>query len=163
MGTTRSRYFKATVLTLATTLAAALSACDLDYGPSPETGAVDQEALPDWIVNVRPEPGAQQSTLKLVQVEHEVPTGAREVRLLIDGVDVTTAANFGAQDRSIDGERVTGPGHLLFDPVNDPQAANSRVILDAGEHTATAQLVELEEFGGSETVVDEFTWSFSIK
>lgn len=120
-------------------------------------GAEEQEALPTWIVSVRPEPGAENSTLRLVQVQHQVQPGGQNVRLKVDGVDVTSYAEFGSE------ERVTGPGHILFDPLNDPQAANAPVDLRPGEHTATVELVELEEVGGPERVVDSFTWNFSIQ
>lgn len=153
---TQSRFKPARPTLLAALLALTgfLAACGGD--DDTEAGAEAQEALPTWIVSVRPEPGAENSTLRLVQVQHQVQTGGQSVRLLIDGVDVTNEANFGSE------ERVTGPGHILFDP-DHPEAANAPVDLDPGEHTATVELVELEEIGGSEEVVDSFTWSFSIQ
>lgn len=152
----RTRFQSPMVIFAALLALASLPACGAD-GTDVEPGAQSKQALPSWLVDVRPDPGVEDSTLKLVEVEHTVQTGGRDVRLIIDGVDVTAFADFGSE------ERITGPGHILFDPINDPQAAETTVTLDAGEHTATAQLVELDEIGGQEQVVDSFTWTFSIK
>lgn len=143
-----------TVLLSAVAAMTFLAACG---GGDAEPGADSQAAIPDWIVNVRPEPGVESSTLKLVEVEHEVQTGGRDVRLIVDGVDVTASSDFGAE------QRVSGPGHILYDPERRPQSADAPVTLDAGQHTATAELVELDEVGGGEEVVDSFTWTFSIQ
>lgn len=143
------------VLVLLLALVSLLTACG--GGDDTEPGAQSQEALPSWIVSVRPEPGSESSSLQLVEVEHEVQTGGRSVRLIIDGVDVTSSSDFGSE------ERVTGPGLLQYDPLGTPETANPEVRLDAGEHTARVELVELEDVGGGEEVIDSFTWTFSIQ
>lgn len=115
-------------------------------GCSGEEGVREAAPLPPWIDRVYPSPGADSTGVRRVQIAYRIRTEDGEaVHLLVDGVDVTTAAD-GA------------PGFLNYNP-REPDAP---VRLPAGEHTAEARLVILKLDSVSPEVIDTYTWKFSI-
>jgi hypothetical protein len=110
-------------------------------------------ALPEWIVKVEPEPGQETSAVRRVEVHYEVATGGENVRLSIDGTDVTAYADFGRE------ENVGGPGTLVY----DFEQGRDFVPIDPGEHTATVSRVRLTGIGEQFEVLDSFSWTFTIQ
>ncbi len=144
------------VLAAATALLAALlmmTACTPEETPvESSSAAVD---YPEWLERVYPAPGAELSVTQAVQVNHGVVTSERAVRLVIDGVDVTTYAD---QD---------SPGLLEYDP--DDIQAQPPVELEPGEHSAVAELLDVRPATdpgglGYEVLgtIDTFSWTFTI-
>lgn len=133
------------LLLLALVLAAA--ACSprdvAELDDDPGAGAAP---LPEWITAVSPEPGAASAAIRQVEVRTAALEEGQQVRLTIDGTDVTTYA--------------------LIDPTvvaYDPSTGGAPVELGPGEHTALAELVTLPEPGAQHTVLDQFEWSFSLQ
>lgn len=114
-------------------------------GCSDAPAELETKELPSWIERVYPAPGASTTGGRQVEVGHNLPEAPDErIRLLIDGVDVTTYARFQGTT-------------LVYDPAEGP------VPLQAERHTATVQWVRLPAAGSDEVVVlDEFTWTFSM-
>lgn len=79
-----------------------------------------------------------------VEVDYEIQGTDQDVRLQIDGVDVTVYANVGA-------------GELRYESGSGP------VDLGAREHTASVDLVQIEAGGTEEIVVDSFDWQFRTR
>lgn len=115
--------------------------------------SVDDPALPSWIVSVEPEPGEQSSVLRRIEVNYVLQTGGENVRLSVDGTDVTSYADFGRE------QNVGGPGSLFY----DFEAGRAIVPMEPGEHTATLDLVELDDLGEQPQILDTFSWSFTIQ
>lgn len=126
-----------------------LAGCGDQEAESPAAG----EALPSWLVSVEPEPGEQSAVLRRIEVNYDLQTGGENVRLSVDGTDVTSYADFGRE------QNVGGPGRLVY----DFEQARDLVPLDPGEHTATLDLVELEDLGERPQVKDTFSWTFTIQ
>ena len=129
-------------------LVAALAGCTGETPAGGEEGEAVADAtgaaLPDWLVRVYPEPGAELSGNQEVQLEYTVDESSDQVvRLLIDGTDLTIHSD------------VT-PGELSY----DPEVGTAPLELDSGEHTATAELVEVSDSG--EETVDTFEWTFNV-
>ncbi len=124
-------------------LAALLGACG--GGTSGTTLAtLDPGAdLPAWLRRVSPVPGASTAGATMVEVEHDLQGPDEDIRLLIDGVDVTTYA-------SLEG------GVLVYESGEGP------VTLQPGRHRATAQRVSLPVQGAEPVVLESFTWAFSV-
>lgn len=101
----------------------------------------DASRIPDWIDEVYPEPGATAAVPDGVEVNHSVQGPNQDVRLIVDGTDVTTYATFEA-------------GKMRYESGLGP------VVLGAGPHTAEVQLVEVAEFGEQFQVIDSYTWEF---
>lgn len=118
-------------------------------GCAPDPAKLEQaregEGLPDWIERVHPEPGAEASPVAHVQVVHDVIGETQDVRLVVDGTDVTPYA--------------TRRGLLSYDATRP----GGPVELDPGEHEASALLVSLDEFGQQQDVLDRFDWRFTIQ
>jgi len=137
---------------------ALVGACSRGSGPESQAqSGVDGELAveyPDWIERVYPPPGSELSVTQAVQINHNVVEDARQVRLIIDGVDVTSYA-IG-----------TTPGLLEYE---FDEAEFTPVELDPGEHTAVVELVDVVAPGadtgleGSEQpeILDTFTWTFT--
>lgn len=101
----------------------------------------DAAAFPEWIEAVYPQPDATLAVPDAIEVDHRLEEPETEVRLLVDGVDVTTYSNFeGAKIRY-------EPG---FGPVD----------LGGGDHTAEVQRVSLPVDGTEYVVVDSYSWEF---
>lgn len=111
---------------------------DSDTGESPQQA----EPLPVWINEITPRANATFSPTGGISVRYDLTDPDTEVRLIVDGVDVTAVS---------DG----GPGLLRY--VDD---AEGIVRLDAGRHTAEAQLVILATAGVDTVVIDSYTWEF---
>jgi hypothetical protein len=109
--------------------------------------------IPSWIVSVEPRPDAESATFRRVEVKHEVLTDGENVRLFIDGTDVTAYAEFGREDT------VGGPGLLVY----DFEQARDFVPLEPGPHTAKVERVRLPGPGEQLTVLDSYSWSFTIQ
>ncbi len=110
--------------------------------------------LPDWLARVYPEPGAELTATQAVQVDHDTLAADREVRLSIDGTDVTTYARIGPSTLEYDIDQTAAP-----------------VDLKPGSHTATVELYSVkagasegvESYSASErNLLDTFTWEFTV-
>lgn len=96
---------------------------------------------PDWVETVYPEPGATVAVPDAVEVDHAITSGDEDVRLIVDGTDVTTYAIFEA-------------GKLRYESGDGP------VVLGDGAHTAEVQRVSLPVEGIDYRVIDSFRWEF---
>lgn len=101
------------------------------------------DPMPSWVETVFPEPGAVVTAADAVEVDHNLTATDNDIRLLIDGVDVTTYAAFDAAKLRY--ESGVGP-----------------VVLDDGDHTAEVQRVVLADDETQFEVVDSFTWEFRL-
>jgi hypothetical protein len=128
----------ARILCLVVLVLLVAAACSDDDGE----GAAGREDFPDWVVDVFPEPNATVAVTDIVEVQHRLVDPEHEIRLLIDGVDVT------ARSEMID------DGTLRYD------AKTGAVDLGTGRHAAEVQrvLLPVDEIEGR--VVDSFTWEF---
>lgn len=146
-------------IALAASLVVTLVACgdDDESQQAPDPTATPDD-LPDWIESVYPVPGAQSAADMLIELRFEPGMEPqRTVRLVLDGVDVTAYSELTGD--------ATGPGDLVLTPtvlVYEPTASDEAIApLDPGDHTATAELVEVT-FGEPSDVIDDYTWSFSV-
>ena len=118
----------------------AISACT-------DVAVVEEDPLdgtPDWIEDVIPEPSAVATVPDAVEVDHNIPAGTDEnIRLIVDGVDVTMYAGFDA-------------GKLRYESGDGP------VVLSQGDHTAEVQRVLLPADQTEFRVLDTFTWEFRV-
>jgi len=103
----------------------------------------DPDPMPSWVETVFPEPGAVVSALDAVEVDHNLTATDNDIRLVIDGVDVTTYAAFDA-------------GKLRYESGVGP------VVLEDGDHTAEVQRVVLADDETQFEVVDSFEWEFRL-
>lgn len=139
-------------------LALLLPACFGDGADKIKAAANDEvpeEKYPAWIQKVYPPPGSETSVTRAVQVNHNVVDAEQQVRLVIDGTDVTSYAV------------ATSPGLLEY----DIDQAQSPLDLEPGEHTAVAHLMRVTP-GASEGVdsydadvhesIESFTWTFTV-
>ncbi len=121
-----------------------LASCGVGTAESPPEAGFAANT-PPWIESLYPKPGAQMSSVAVIEVEYEVPPTGRRVRLIVDGVDVTTVAD-------------AGFGRFHYDPSRSP----APVDLGSGEHRAVLKLVRLSGFGDAHELIDEYQWSFRI-
>ncbi len=128
----------------ATVVFVAMLACGGQSEERPQEPGVGPE-LPSWLLSVYPEPGAQMTSVSLVEVRHRVHGREQGVRLIVDGRDVTSSAE-------------TGRGRLHF----DPDGPRSPFDLGSGRHTAEVRRVEIPDLGASHRVTDAFEWSFTV-
>jgi hypothetical protein len=106
------------------------------------TEADDRAEMPSWVESVYPEPGSTAAVPDAVEVDHTLTESTDiDIRLVVDGTDVTTYATFEA-------------GKLRYESGRGP------VTLTAGDHTAEIQQVALPVEGAEYTVVDSFEWEF---
>lgn len=138
---------------LALAVLAGAAACTPDQPATPEAPSAAE--YPEWIERVYPPPGSEASVEEGVQVLHGVVTPNRAVRLVIDGVDVTTYAT------------QHSPGLLEYDV--EEIAPEPPVELDPGSHEAMVELLEVDpatEEGGVDyevlETIDMFAWTFTI-
>lgn len=136
-----------------------LSACATDDKEG-EPDVAQGEALavadtPEWIEKIYPPPGSEVSVTQAVQVVHTAIEADRQVRLSINGTDVTTYA-LGSE-----------PGLLVYE-MDDP---NAPVQLRPGDHTAEVRLMRRTpgEGEGSESydpdvheAIDTYSWNFTV-
>ncbi len=110
---------------------------------------------PTWIDKLYPPPGSETSATQAVQVDHNVVEADRQVRLIIDGADVTTYAT------------ATSPGLLEY----DVDQAAAPIALEPGKHTATVQLMRVTPGSGEgvdsydpeiHETIDTYTWAFTV-
>lgn len=104
-----------------------------------------QVARPDWLVRVYPPPGSEGTAAATVQVRHDLPGAKGQLRLMIDGVDVTAYAD-------------VEPGQLTYDPERAPGV----VELTPGRHTARVERVSLPREGATYRVLDFYRWRFTV-
>lgn len=130
-------------------LAALLAGCADDDAPAEDVASEEPGGLPGWIREVHPPPGAETTGVPEVQVSHEVVGTREDVRLVIDGIDVTQYAG-------------PGQGVLTYKPGDgdDPRAP---VDLGPGFHRAVVQRVLLPEFGETHEVLESFSWEFTVQ
>lgn len=138
---------------LALFVLSALGALLAGCGDGDEAAFPSAPPTPSWIVGVEPRPGAESSTFRRVEVKHEVLTDGENVRLFIDGTDVTAYAEFGRE------ETVGGPGLLVY----DFEQARHFAPLEPGPHTAKVERVRLPGLGEQLRVLDSYSWSFTIQ
>lgn len=98
---------------------------------------------PAWVEAVTPEPGAVATVPNAVEVDHAIAATDEDVRLVINGVDVTTYATFEA-------------GKIRY------EASDGPVDLGTGDHTAEIQRVTLPVEGTDFSVIDSYTWRFRV-
>ena len=104
----------------------------------------ESEPLPVWIDEITPRSNATFSPIGGISVRYVLTDPETEVRLIVDGVDVTAVSD-------------AGPGLLRYE-----DDAEGIVRLDAGMHTAEAQLVILPAAGIDTVVIDSYSWVFRI-
>lgn len=126
-----------------------LAGCGGESAAPPAAG----DPLPSWLVSVKPEPEEESAALRRIEVDYVLQTDGQNVRLSVDGTDVTSYADFGRE------QNVGGPGTLVY----DFEQGRQLVPLEPGEHTATVELVELEDLGEQPRVLDSYSWSFTIQ
>lgn len=134
----------------------ALPACGDDQGAEGDQGEpVAVPDAPEWLEKIYPPPDSEISSNQAVQIVHTAIQADRQVRLNIDGTDVTTYA--------LDSD----PGLLVYD-IDDVAAP---VQLSPGEHTAEVQLVRRTPGSGEGTesydpdvheVIESYSWEFTI-
>jgi hypothetical protein len=95
---------------------------------------------------VYPEPGAEGSVGQAIQVDYQVSGPEQNVRLFVDGVDVTIYSTI-------------QPGSLQYDVAQ----RFAPVELDPGPHRAAVELVNEPEQGEAVKVLDRFEWQFEIQ
>lgn len=141
------------VLPLLVVFALASAACASGADDVPPTAAVPSDA-PDWITKIYPAPGAETTATRAVQVQYETLPPGSEIRLIIDGTDVTSYAQ-------------QGTGLLEYDVDQDM----APVELEPGTHEATVELYTVQpgasegadSFSASErAVIDSYSWSFEL-
>lgn len=137
------------VLLALAVVGAALTGC----GDGDELTVPTAPPRPSWIVSVEPRPNAESATFRRVEVKHEVLDDGENVRLFIDGTDVTAYAEFGREDN------IGGPGLLVY----DFEQARDFVPLEPGPHTAKVERVRLPNLGEPHKVMDSYSWSFTIQ
>lgn len=98
---------------------------------------------PTWVEDVIPGPGAVATVPDAVEVDHSITATDEDVRLIVDGVDVTTYAVFDA-------------GKLRYESGDGP------VVLSTGDHTATVQRVLLRLDETDFRVLDSYSWEFRV-
>jgi hypothetical protein len=110
-----------------------LAACSSEETTAtPPTGTA---GLPGWVVSLSPEPGSSSQANTVVEVRHTIDQPGHEVRLILDGVDVTAGA-------------LRGDGILTYEP------------LASGPHTARIEHAWLPGAGADLETIDSFTWRF---
>lgn len=147
-----------TVFVIVMAVALALPACG---GEDEETAEGDHGTpvavadAPEWIEKIYPPPDSETSVTRAVQVVHTAIQADRQVRLKINGADVTAYA-LGSD-----------PGYLVYD-MDDAAAP---VQLTPGEHTAEVQLMRRTPGSGEGTesydpdvheVIESYSWEFTI-
>lgn len=132
-------------IALALFVAAVLVACGQ---AEPDAASIEgsSEELPPWIEQVRPPPGAESTAIRAIQVVHEPLSEREDLRLLVDGVDVTTYAD----------RRLTV---LEFDAAEDA----APIEFGPGSHQATVEYLRLPSPGERHEVIDTFTWRFTVQ
>lgn len=147
---------RSTIVLLVVAVALTLSACGGDEEPEAAQGEpVAVPDTPDWIEKIYPSPDSEASHTQSVQVVHTAIAADEQVRLLIDGTDVTSQA-LGSE-----------PGLLVYD-MDD---VNGPVQLRPGDYTAEAQLFRRTPGSGEGTesfdpdvheVIDSYSWEFTV-
>ena len=147
------------VIALLVVLAMLLAGCAGDGADSVQAAADgDGQAaaeLPDWVEKLYPPPGSETSATQAIQVNHTAIAADQQVRLILDGTDVTAYAN------------ATSPGLLEYDIDQDA----APVDLAPGDHKATVELFQVTP-GEGEGVdsydpdvhepIDSFSWTFTV-
>ncbi len=109
---------------------------------------VDRD-LPEWLVRVFPAPGQETTATRAIQVRHNAVAPDEGIRLILDGVDVTTYAT-------------NGRGLLEY----DVDQTASPVELKPGMHRAALEYLRVSpesEFDPEQReVLDTYTWEFEV-
>jgi hypothetical protein len=159
----RYRTFVSVVMVTLCLVAAAACGDDDVSDTTRGTSTTDQldprpSGLPSWLERVFPEDGANSSE-RAVEVDYGLLGDRQEIRVVIDGTDVT--AQLDGIDRASDGDTLfPSPGQLRY----DPSAIERPIVpLEPREHSAEVRLVELDEFGANLETIDEYSWSFTVQ
>ncbi|HWB72311.1 MAG TPA: hypothetical protein VG452_08830 [Egibacteraceae bacterium] len=164
-------------VTLVAVLVALMSACRSDVsdeagGDTVVGGGEVTAELPPWLERIYPAEDQVVTVTRDVQVDHNLVEPDQGIRLLIDGVDVTTYSLEGRGELVYDPDRPIPPADPPVGAREDPaeQAASEAPIaggpvdLSPGSHSATVQRVRVDpETGFIEETLDEFTWDFVIQ
>jgi hypothetical protein len=153
------------LLALIAAFALVAAACGDDLDPERGQVGVDDPQQPGWIREVFPSPGAESTGERVVELRYADLEPQQQIRLLINGVDVTVQSLDETQAVEQQQEPFIGPGQLRYDPrrIEDDMATGPPLVdLTPGTHTATARLVELPAFGEPLQIVDEYRWTFSL-
>jgi hypothetical protein len=139
-----------------------LGACGDDDGVATTGSATAQgtpsDDLPAWLTDIYPSPGADAAE-RAVEVQYDLLDTRRELRVVIDGVDVT--AQLDGLERGADGTVLfPSPGTVRYDP---RELERPLVELRPGEHDVAVRLVELPAFGEPLRTVEEHAWSFVVQ
>ena len=128
---------------------------DIQAVANDESEAASAAEFPEWVEKLYPPPGSETSINQAVQINHNIVGADQQVRLSIDGTDVTAYAT------------ETSPGLLEYD-IDQP---NAPIELEPGEHEATVSLFRVTP-GASEGVdsydpdvhqpIESYTWSFTV-
>lgn len=129
---------------LAIVVASLLTGCTTDSTVDAPTDGGQDDDQPSWIDEVTPRPDASLAPGEGVSVRYQITDPDHEVRLIVDGVDVTAVSE-------------AGPGFLRYD-----EADPGPVQLAPGDHSAEARLVTREVAGVDVVTVDSFVWTFRL-
>ena len=132
-----------TLLILTAALAAILAVGCTDRPIAGWEGSDGTSDQPVWVQDVIPGPGADATVPDAVEVDHAITGSDEDVRLLVNGVDVTTYATLEA-------------GKIRYESGDGP------VVLGTGHHTAEVQRVLLRTEEVEFRVLDSYTWEFRV-
>jgi hypothetical protein len=153
-------------LVLVAVLALLATACGDDLDAERGGTGIDDPQQPGWIREVYPSPGAEAAVERVVELRYARLEPQQQVRLLINGIDVTVQSLDETQAVEQQQEPFLGPGQLRYDPrrIEDDAASGPPLVdLPPGTHTATARLMVLPAFGEQLQLVDEYRWTFSLQ
>ncbi|MFN0090376.1 MAG: hypothetical protein ACKVWR_08940 [Acidimicrobiales bacterium] len=145
-------------------VALVLGACGTDdAASSPPTSAADYShpSLPGWIQRVQPAPDAQSASERAVEVGARTLGPLEELRLLIDGVDVTAQALPDDQQAPIPAEtQRRAAGCVTTRERSRPMRWSSSA---PGPTRPPSNGAGPRAFGAPSELVDSYTWSFRIQ
>lgn len=109
----------------------AAACADTGQDATPPAG----NAMPSWIQSIQPSPDSSAMANTVIEVDHSQIDPEHFIRLLVDGVDVTS---------------------------NATETEDMIVYrgLSKGSHTATVEETWLPEFGKQSDVISSYSWSF---
>lgn len=139
-------------------LAVASAGCGDSADDEPDVGVAPTGTLPSWLDAVEPRPGASVAPDDRVAVRYPLTEPPREIRLEIDGVDVTAVADLN-QNAAENTDLTQTVGELVYAP--DQLAVDAPVVLEPGQHRVRAVLVRTE-FGEQSVELDDFSWTFQV-
>lgn len=114
-----------------------------------QAAGASEQALPEWLNKVYPADGSETTATRAIEVRHNVVSPQERLRLVVDGVDVTTYAR-------------EGRGLLVY----DADQANTPVELSPGTHRATLEYIrvpeDVTEPPPEHDVLGTYNWTFEL-